>query len=230
MARALHVLEPLCLLLVPAMLLCCALMGWQHTALLSTLVVLLALLPFFLRFERQRPRPRDLMPIVVLAAVAAVGRALFAPLPNFKPVSAIIIVGAVCFGRQSGFLIGALAALASNLFFGQGAWTPWQMYAWGLMGYAAGCLRTTRLFAHQAGVLAFGVLASYGYGLILNVWFLIAFVEPITWATALATLVASLAFDGAHALSTAVFLALIYRPWVRKLNRVKTKYGILETE
>ena len=104
------------------------------------------------------------------------------------------------------------------------------MYAWGLMGYAAGCLRTTRLFAHQAGVLAFGALASYGYGLILNVWFLIAFVEPITWATALATLVASLAFDGAHALSTVVFLALIYRPWVRKLNRVKTKYGILETE
>ena len=228
MARALRVLEPLCLLLVPAMLLCCALMGWQHTALLSTLVVLLALLPFFLRFERQRPRPRDLMPIVVLAAVAAVGRALFAPLPNFKPVSAIIIVGAVCFGRQSGFLIGALAALASNLFFGQGAWTPWQMYAWGLRGYVAGALASTKLFRRPWVGLLYGFLASFGYGFLMNSWMLFSFVHPVTWQAALATYGAALAFDAAHAVSTVAFLSVTLLPWQKELRRIRQKYGVRE--
>lgn len=228
MSKMLKVLEPLCLVAVPSMLVCCGLFGWQHTALVSTLVVVLALLPFFARFERQRPRPRDLMPIVVLSAIAAIGRALFAPFPNFKPVSAIVIVGAICFGRQSGFLIGALSALASNLFFGQGAWTPWQMYAWGLMGYVAGCLRDSRLFAHKGGVLSFGAVASYGFGLIMDAWFLIAFVDPVNLATTLATFAASIAFDLSHAASTVLFLALILGPWTRKLLRVKTKFGLLE--
>lgn len=228
MSKMLKVLEPLCLILVPGMLVGCALLGWQHTALVSTLVVVLALLPFFARFERQRPRPRDLMPIVVLSAIAAIGRVLFAPFPNFKPVSAIVIVGAICFGRQSGFLIGALSALASNLFFGQGAWTPWQMYGWGLMGYLAGCLRDSRLFAHKGGVLAFGAVASYGFGLVMDAWFLIAFVDPVNLATTLATFAASIAFDLSHAASTVLFLALILGPWTRKLLRVKTKFGLLE--
>ena len=75
------------------------------------------------------------MPTVVLAALAAAGRILFAPIPDFKPVSAIAIIAGVAFGRKSGFMVGSLAALASNFFFGQGVWTPWQMYAWGLVGY-----------------------------------------------------------------------------------------------
>lgn len=75
--------------------------------------------------------------LVVLAALAAAGRILFAPIPDFKPVSAIAIIAGVVFGRKSGFMVGALAALASNFFFGQGPWTPWQMYAWGLVGYGA---------------------------------------------------------------------------------------------
>ena len=121
-------------LLVPAAMIACILLQSLQTALLSTLVLLAALTPFFLAFERQKPRPRDFMPVVVLTALSVTGRLLFAALPNFKPVSAIVILAGVCFGRQSGFLTGALSALVSNLFFGQGPWTPWQMYAWGLMG------------------------------------------------------------------------------------------------
>ena len=157
MNRLLKIAEPCALLLVPAVLAFCALRGVEHTALLSLLTVLLALLPFFLRFERQRPRPRDVMPVVVLAAIAAAGRVVFAAFPNVKPVTAVIIVAAVCFGRQTGFLTGALAALASNLFFGQGPWTPWQMYAWGLIGFAAG------FFAEHGGLKSIPAVCVFGF-------------------------------------------------------------------
>ena len=101
-------------LLVPAAMAACVLLQSRQTALLSTLVVLAALVPSFLSLERQKPRPRDFMPVVVLTALSVTGRLVFAALPNFKPVSAIVILAGVCFGRQSGFLTGALSALVSN--------------------------------------------------------------------------------------------------------------------
>ena len=124
----------------PAVLAACAIANFDQTALLTLVVVLASMGIFFASYEASRPRLRDIMPTVVLAALAAAGRILFAPIPDFKPVSAIAIIAGVAFGRKSGFMVGALAALASNFFFGQGPWTPWQMYAWGLVGYGAGLL------------------------------------------------------------------------------------------
>lgn len=124
----------------PVVLAACAIANFDQTALLTLVVVLASIGIFFASYEASRPRLRDIMPTVVLAALAAAGRILFAPIPDFKPVSAIAIIAGVAFGRKSGFMVGALAALASNFFFGQGPWTPWQMYAWGLVGYGAGLL------------------------------------------------------------------------------------------
>ena len=124
----------------PVVLAACAIANFNQTALLTLVVVLASIGVFFASYEASRPRLRDIMPTVVLAALAAAGRILFAPIPDFKPVSAIAIIAGVAFGRKSGFMVGALAALASNFFFGQGPWTPWQMYAWGLVGYGAGLL------------------------------------------------------------------------------------------
>lgn len=124
----------------PVVLVACAIANFDQTALLTLVVVLASIGVFFASYEAARPRLRDIMPTVVLAALAAAGRILFAPIPDFKPVSAIAIIAGVAFGRKSGFMVGALAALASNFFFGQGPWTPWQMYAWGLVGYGAGLL------------------------------------------------------------------------------------------
>lgn len=124
----------------PVVLAACAIANFNQTALLTLVVVLASIGVFFASYEASRPRLRDIMPTVVLAALAAAGRILFAPIPDFKPVSAIAIIAGVAFGRKSGFMVGALATLASNFFFGQGPWTPWQMYAWGLVGYGAGLL------------------------------------------------------------------------------------------
>ena len=215
-------------LLVPAAMIACILLQSPQTALLSTLVLLAALTPVFLAFERQKPRPRDFMPVVVLTALSVTGRLLFAALPNFKPVSAIVILAGVCFGRQSGFLTGALSALVSNLFFGQGPWTPWQMYAWGLMGYVAGALASTKLFRRPWAVLLYGFLASFGYGFLMNSWTLFSFVQPVTWQAALATYGAALAFDATHAVSTVAFLSVTLLPWQKELRRIRQKYGVRE--
>lgn len=135
----------------PAVLAACAIANFDQTALLTLVVVLASMGVFFASYEASRPRLRDIMPTVVLAALAAAGRILFAPIPDFKPVSAIAIIAGVAFGRKSGFMVGALAALASNFFFGQGPWTPWQMYAWGLVGYGAGLLAMAPAKRRSAG-------------------------------------------------------------------------------
>ena len=139
-----------------------------------------------------------------------------------------MILAGVCFGRQSGFLTGALSALVSNLFFGQGPWTPWQMYAWGLMGYVAGALASTKLFRRPWVVLLYGFLASFGYGFLMNSWMLFSFVHPVTWQAALATYGAALAFDAAHAVSTVAFLSVTLLPWQKELRRIRQKYGVRE--
>lgn len=219
-------LEIATLACVPVCMGVCVYVGWEQTALFTTLVALLSLLPFFLRLERRKPRARDLMPLVVLIVTAVVGRMLFAPFPNVKPLLAIVIVAGLCFGRQSGFLVGALSVLASNFFFGQGVWTPWQMYACGLAGYLAGGLGKTKLGQRNAAVLCLGALAAYGYGWMLNSWFILGFVEPLTLHTALAAYGAGFAFDTAHAAATVVFLGLIWVPWRKKFARIQQKYGI----
>ena len=110
--------------------------------LLGLLFLLASAIPFILVFDKKKPQARELVPIAVMAAIAVVGRTVFEiiPLPNFKPCSAIIIITAVAFGPEAGFLTGALTAFVSNFIFGQGPWTPWQMFTCGLSGgYPAKC-------------------------------------------------------------------------------------------
>lgn len=225
--KAVDAIEIVSLILVPAVLGVCAFFSLEYTVGLTFLTVIVSVIPFFLRFEFSKPRPRDIMPIVVLASIAAVGRIIFAPFPNIKPVAAIVIVAGVCLGKESGFLTGALAALGSNMFFGQGAWTPWQMYAWGLMGYIAGLLANTVIMKKLPLVCAYGFMASLLFGFIMDSWYVVGYVVPITLPGALAAYGAGLPFTLAQAVSTVIFLIPIYKLWCKKINRIKVKYGIV---
>ncbi|MDO4502299.1 MAG: ECF transporter S component [Coriobacteriia bacterium] len=221
-------LEVPALVLVPATLLGCAYLQIDQAALLTMLVALLCLMVFFAGYERSRPPLKQIMPTVVLAALAAAGRMIFAPIPDFKPVSAIAIIAGVVFGKRCGFMVGALAALVSNFFFGQGPWTPWQMYAWGLMGYMAGVLASHGAFKRPAVLYAYGFLAPFlGYGLILNSWYVVGFVHPLTWPAVVAAFAAAAALDLTHGVATVVFLLALYEPWKRKLQRIKNKYDLM---
>lgn len=217
---------------VPVVMYGAAIAGAGRSALLMLVVVLLVLALFFAGYEASRPGLRQIMPTLVLAALAAAGRILFGALPDFKPVSAIAIIAGVALGRRNGFMVGALAALTSNFFFGQGMWTPWQMYAWGIVGYLAGVLGDAGAFARSDGrprmwtVLVFGALSALLYGAIINAYDIIGFVKPFTWEGAAARLMLSLPFDLMHAGATVVFLAVLYAPWTRRIARVVRKYEL----
>ena len=224
--RVFAALEVPSILAVPAVLVACAVNGVQAAAGLTLLVVVLCVGLFLASYEASRPALRQVMPTATLAGLAAAGRILFAPVPDFKPVSAIAIMSGAVFGRHCGFMVGALAALVSNAFFGQGSWTPWQMYAWGLLGYLAGVFAergwTDRPWFRYGFAFASGLL----YGLILDTWNLVGWVHPITWQSAVANYALGLPHSVTHGIATLVFLRLIWQPWVRKLARVHTKYAI----
>lgn len=101
----------------------------------SLIVIVAAMLPFFMMFEGRKPKAREIMVISVLAAIGVAGRAAFFMVPSFKPVAAIVILTGVSFGGEAGFLVGCLIMMLSNMFMGQGPWTPWQMFSFGIIGF-----------------------------------------------------------------------------------------------
>ena len=231
-ARIWRYIEGPMLLLVPLCMGTMLYLGIAQAALLMLAMVVLVLVMFFAGYEASRPALRQIMPTLVLAALAAAGRILFGPIPDFKPVSAIAIIAGACLGARSGFMVGALAALTSNFFFGQGMWTPWQMYAWGLVGYVGGALAHMGAFDRADGTVRMPALLAYGfasgllYGVVINAYDIIGFVQPRTWAGAVARLATAVPFDITHGLATCVFLAALYKPWCRRINRVVVKYGL----
>ena len=229
-ARVLTRLEVPALVAVPVALAACAVLDIPATAALSMGVAVIAIALLVAGIEVDSPRLRQLMPTVVLAAAAAAGRVLFAPLPDIKPVSAICIIAGATLGRRSGFATGALAALVSNFFFGQGAWTPLQMYAWGLVGYVAGVLSDAGAFRRMWAVLAWGFLSGLVYGAILNGWHVLGYVRPITLAGALTAYAAGFPLDVTHGVATVVFLALTWRPWGGAIRRAAAKYDLRAME
>ncbi len=222
-----------------AVLAACALLQVEQSGLLTLLVGCTAVAVFLYGFEAGRPALRQIMPTATLGALAAAGRILFAPIPDFKPVSAICIIAGAVLGKHSGFMVGALAALCSNFFFGQGPWTPWQMYAWGLVGYLAGVLAQTGAFELDENpakphaltlgrvvLLCYGFLSGLFYGFILNSWYIVAFLVPVTWQGALAAYLAGLPLDLIHSVATVIFLSVLYLPWKKKLDRIKQKFAL----
>lgn len=227
------ILEMALLFAVPMVMGAVLLTEAANAALLMMVVVTLVLALFFLGYERGRPALRQIMPTLVLAALAAAGRILFAPIPDFKPLSAIAIIAGATLGPRNGFMVGALAALTSNFFFGQGLWSPWQMYAWGVVGYVGGALARAGILENRAtgrprmwALVFMGLASGVLYGAIINAYGVLGFVRPLTWAGALAYVAASLPFDAMHGAATALFLVVLYGPWTRRIGRVVRKYGL----
>ena len=117
-------------------------MSWQLAAfgLLG-----LALIGGFAWWERSHPSSRTVALVATLAALATLGRIAFAALPSVKPTTDIVLIAGYTLGGAPGFAVGATSAIASNIFFGEGPWTPWQMLAWGLVGLAGAGLARWRI-------------------------------------------------------------------------------------
>ncbi|MRG85766.1 ECF transporter S component [Salinibacillus xinjiangensis] len=197
--------------------------------LLSFIIMLASFLPFMIRFSRRKILTRELVVLAILAAIAAVSRVPFSSLPSVQPTTFVIIVAAVTLGPQSGFVIGTLAAMVSNLFLGQGPWTPWQMYAWGMIGLMAGLLGKTWLMQSKLGRCIYGFVVGFLFGWIMNFWFIVGVMQEINWQAILLYYSGSFYFDLAHALSNVFFLFLFSKSWMNIIQRFKVKYGLFPT-
>lgn len=199
---------------------------------ISLAIAVYCMLPFFLIFEGRKPQARELLTIAVLVAIAVAGRAAFFMVPSFKPVVAVTIISAVCFGAESGFLVGALSMISSNMLFGQGPWTPWQMFAAGIIGFLAGILfQKGWLKARKISLCIYGFLATvFTYGGIMNPASLVMTSYAITKRNLLAIYMSGLPVDLVHASATVIFLWIASKPMIEKLERIKVKYGMIEED
>lgn len=194
----------------------------------SVIIILLAMLPFFARFEGRRPQVREIVLLAVMTAFAVAGRVAFYWAPQFKPVCAIVILTAVAFNAEAGFITGAAAGLISNMFFGQGPWTPWQMFGFGLVGFFAGILFRDRE-VKTAPLLIYGFFSVLIiYGVLLDTGSLLMYSQEMSWKALLAMYASGFTFNLIHASGTVVFLLLLQKPVLSKLRRIKIKYGMLQ--
>lgn len=194
----------------------------------SVIMILLAMLPFFTRFERKRPQVCEIVLLAVMTALAVAGRAAFYWAPQFKPVCAIVILTAAAFNAEAGFITGAASGLISNMFFGQGPWTPWQILGFGLVGFLGGLLFYNRE-VRTAPLIAYGFLSVLViYGVLLDTASLLMYSQSVTWNALLAVYASGFPFNLIHAAGTAVFLLLLKKPVLSKLRRIKIKYGMMD--
>lgn len=221
----------LMLLIVPALLyLSVRIFHGKKYMISSLIVVFAAMLPFFMMFEGRKPKAREIMVIAVLSALGVAGRAAFFMVPSFKPVAAFVILTGISFGGEAGFLVGCLIMLISNMFMGQGPWTPWQMFSFGIIGFLAGILyKKGILKARKADLCIYGFLSVVLiYGGIMNPASVLMAYGHITKESLLAFYISGLPVDLVHAASTVVFLCIMSQPLLTKLERIKVKYGLIQ--
>ena len=161
---------------------------------------------------------KEIVLVATLAAVAAAGRVLFVAIPGVQPVTVIVVAAGAALGARAGFATGALAALASNFFLGQGPWTPWQMLGWGACGLAGAALR--RLIRRRIPFAAACFVLGFAFSAMMDVWLWISF-WPHTWQALGVVVGQGVGFDAAHALGN-VAIAFAIGP---ELSRLLERYA-----
>ena len=199
--------------------------------LISTLVIIEILIPFFLAFEGRKPQARELVVIAVMSALSVAARVAI-PIPAFKAIFAMIMISGIALGPESGFLVGAVAALGSNFFYGQGPYTPWQMMAYGVAGMLSGLLFEKGWLKRKRIRLA-----VYGFacvlcliGPLLDSCSVFLMASELTWEFVATIFASGLPVNFSQSISTALVMFLLAEPMLEKLDRVKQKFAIGEED
>lgn len=199
-------------------------------------VILLTMAAFFLHFESRKPQARELVILAVLCALAVGSRAAFAAVPHFKPMLAIVMLTGIAFGPEAGFLCGAISGFASNFIFGQGPWTPWQMFAYGIAGLLAGLLamwgvlkKTPKGWKDVIVLAVFGFLAILVIvGPLLDTSTFFTMTTTYDTAAVLAVYAAGVPVNCIHGAAVALTTLLFGKPLLDRLRRIQIKYGMME--
>ena len=217
------------LLLIPMTLFLGKQLSGRSYYITGTLIIAELMIPFFMVFEGRKPQARELVIIAVMCALAIAGRVVI-PLPNFKAIFAVIILTGIAFGPEAGFMVGAISAFVSNFFYGQGPFTPWQMFAYGAGGMLAGFLFRRNWLPRKNWVMAvFGFCTVLLWmGPLLDSSHLFLMMPKITWTAIVTVLVSGFYVNVSQAICTALILFLLGNAILEKLDRVKIKYGLIE--
>ncbi|MBD8031545.1 ECF transporter S component [Solibacillus ferritrahens] len=195
---------------------------------ISIMIIILASIPFFLSFERRKPQPREILIIAVMSAISVTGRALFVITPGFKPVAAIAAITGFSLGAEAGFLTGAISALVSNMFFGQGPWTPFQMFMWGMIGFIGGLLGRTGIMHKKIPLILFGIFAGILFSFGMDIWGTMSLYGVFSMEAYIVALTSAVPFTIVYAVSNVIFLLILARPIREKLERINNKYGTFQ--
>lgn len=202
-------------------------------------IIVLTIAAFFLHFESRKPQARELVLLAVLCALAVASRAAFGFVPHFKPMLAIVMLTGIAFGPEAGFLCGAISGFASNFIFGQGPWTPWQMFAYGIGGMLAGLFalcgilkKSPRVWRDGGwrdilGLTVFGflcILLVVGPLLDTSTFFMAGF----SASSPLAVYLAGVPVNCVHGSAVALTMLLFGKPLLDRLRRIQIKYGMME--
>lgn len=202
-------------------------------------IIVLTIAAFFLHFESRKPQARELVLLAVLCALAVASRAAFGFVPHFKPMLAIVMLTGIAFGPEAGFLCGAISGFASNFIFGQGPWTPWQMFAYGIGGMLAGLFALCGILKKSPrawrdggwrdilGLTVFGflcILLVVGPLLDTSTFFMAGF----SVSSPLAIYLAGVPVNCVHGSAVALTMLLFGKPLLDRLRRIQIKYGMME--
>ncbi|WP_206911525.1 hypothetical protein IGL98_002098 [Enterococcus sp. DIV0840] len=194
---------------------------------ISMLLAISACFPIYYRYEKKQINSKELVLIAVLTAIAVLGRFLFYMIPAITPMTAIIIISGICLGSEIGFLVGSLSAITSNMLFGQGPWTPFQMVSWGLIGCVAGLPWIQKMLRKSYWFLAlYGILAGLFFSFFMDVWTVFSIDRYFSWQRYLALLVTAVPYTISYCFANAFFSCLLFRSIQTKLQRILIKYAI----
>ena len=197
----------------------------------SVVLIVLAIVIFVRSFERKKPGTKDVVLLSVMISLGVVGRLVFFMMPQFKPCAAIVIITGIMLGKQAGFLSGVMTAFISDMFFGMGPWTLWQMIGFGLIGLISAIIFNQERIEKMGGFAKL-ILCTYGflvtfllYGLLMDTATVFMVTDKPKLSTFIATYSAGIVFNMIHGISTFIFLYLMANPLSKKIKRVLVKYG-----
>ena len=197
----------------------------------GVIIIVELAVPFFMAFERRKPQARELVVLAVMIALAVIGRVAI-PIPHFKAAFAIIMLTGIAFGPEAGFIVGAITAFASNFFYGQGAYMPWQMMAYGAGGMLAGFVFIKNKIPKKPWVMAivgfFAVILWIGP--LLDTSHIFIMMPEINISTITASLASGFPVNVSQGICTAIMMLVFGKPLLEKLDRVKLKHGMMEGE
>lgn len=218
-------------LAIPLTLYLGSIMTGRSYYLTGTLIVMELMIPFFMSFEGNRPQARGLVITAVMCALAIVARVAI-PIPHFKAIFAVVMLAGIGLGPETGFVVGAVAAFVSNFYYGQGAYTPWQMMAYGAGGMLAGfSFAKGRLPQKPVMMAVFGFFAVILWvGPLLDLSSVFMMLTTYTFQAVMSIFISGFQVNVSQAVCTVLVMLLFGKPMLNILNRIKLKFGLMEDE